>query len=82
MPKQRPVADVARTTLPIPPGGCPGVAGPIAGIMRLNGFSAAAFGKCREVPVWEPSPMGPFTQWPAGSGFGHCGGIAIQGGAG
>ena len=37
--------------------------------MKLNGYSTAQFGKCHEVPVWETSPMGPFNQWPAGSGF-------------
>ena len=31
--------------------------------------STAQFGKCHEVPVWETSPMGPFDQWPTGSGF-------------
>jgi arylsulfatase A-like enzyme len=49
----------------------PDTAAPIAEILRLNGFSTAAFGKCHEVPVWETSPMGPFTQWPTGSGFEH-----------
>ena len=38
-------------------------------MMLLNGFSTAQFGKCHEVPVWETSPMGPFRQWPTGSGF-------------
>jgi arylsulfatase len=42
---------------------------PIAEILKLNGYSTAQFGKCHEVPVWETSPMGPFTQWPIGSGF-------------
>ena len=37
----------------------------------LNGYSTAQFGKCHEVPVWETSPMGPFRQWPTGSGFEH-----------
>ena len=49
----------------------PDTAAPIAEILRLNGFSTAQFGKCHEVPVWETSPMGPFTQWPTGSGFEH-----------
>ena len=49
----------------------PDTAAPVAEILRLNGFSTAAFGKCHEVPVWETSPMGPFTQWPTGSGFEH-----------
>ena len=49
----------------------PDTAAPLAEILRLNGFSTAQFGKCHEVPVWETSPMGPFTQWPSGSGFEH-----------
>lgn len=44
---------------------------PLAEILKLNGFSTAQFGKCHEVPIWEVSPMGPFTQWPTGSGFEH-----------
>jgi arylsulfatase A-like enzyme len=44
---------------------------PIAEILRLNGYSTAQFGKCHEVPVWEVSPVGPFHQWPTGSGFEH-----------
>jgi arylsulfatase A-like enzyme len=44
---------------------------PIAQTMLLNGYSTAQFGKCHEVPVWETSPMGPFQQWPTGSGFEH-----------
>src|SRR6266576_516489 len=46
-------------------------ASPLAEMMQLNGFSTAQFGKCHEVPVWETSPMGPFRQWPTGSGFEH-----------
>lgn len=44
---------------------------PIAETLRLNGYSTAQFGKCHEVPVWEVSPVGPFSQWPTGSGFEH-----------
>ena len=47
----------------------PDNAAPIAETLRLNGYSTAQFGKCHEVPVWETSPMGPFDQWPTGSGF-------------
>ncbi|MFB3048996.1 MAG: sulfatase-like hydrolase/transferase, partial [Acidimicrobiia bacterium] len=39
--------------------------------LKLNGYATAQFGKCHEVPVWETSPMGPFRQWPTGSGFEH-----------
>src|SRR3954468_12688874 len=41
---------------------------PLAEILKLNGYSTAQFGKCHEVPVWETSPMGPFTAWPTGGG--------------
>jgi arylsulfatase A-like enzyme len=44
---------------------------PIAETLKLNGYSTAQFGKCHEVPYWEVSPVGPFTQWPTGSGFEH-----------
>jgi arylsulfatase A-like enzyme len=47
----------------------PDNAAPLAEMMKLNGYSTAQFGKCHEVPVWETSPMGPFNQWPLGSGF-------------
>ena len=47
----------------------PDNAAPVAETLRLNGYSTAQFGKCHEVPVWETSPMGPYTQWPTGSGF-------------
>jgi arylsulfatase len=55
---------------------------PLAETLKLNGYSTAQFGKCHEVPVWETSPMGPFRQWPTGSGFeyfyGFIGGEANQ----
>jgi arylsulfatase A-like enzyme len=55
---------------------------PIAETLQLNGYSTAQFGKCHEVPVWEVSPVGPFNQWPTGSGFeyfyGFVGGEANQ----
>jgi arylsulfatase A-like enzyme len=55
---------------------------PVAETLRLNGYSTAQFGKCHEVPVWEVSPVGPFHQWPTGSGFeyfyGFVGGEANQ----
>jgi len=47
----------------------PNTAAPIAEVLRLNAYSTAQLGKCHEVPVWETSPMGPFRQWPTGSGF-------------
>ena len=47
----------------------PANAAPLAEMLQLNGYSTGQFGKCHEVPVWETSPMGPFRQWPTGSGF-------------
>ncbi len=43
----------------------------LAETLKLNGYSTAQFGKCHEVPFWEVSPVGPFHQWPTGSGFEH-----------
>jgi arylsulfatase A-like enzyme len=67
------------------PGNCsirPKSKAPIAETLRLNGYSTAQFGKCHEVPGWEVSPVGPFDQWPTGSGFeyfyGFVGGEANQ----
>lgn len=55
---------------------------PFPETLRLNGYSTAQFGKCHEVPAWEISPVGPFHQWPTGSGFeyfyGFVGGEANQ----
>jgi arylsulfatase A-like enzyme len=67
------------------PGYCslrPNTCAPLAETLKLNGYSTAQFGKCHEVPVWETSPMGPFENWPTGSGFeyfyGFIGGEAHQ----
>ncbi|HZV79599.1 MAG TPA: arylsulfatase [Candidatus Binatus sp.] len=49
----------------------PKAAAPLPETLKLNGYSTAQFGKCHEVPVWETSPVGPFNQWPTGSGFEH-----------
>jgi arylsulfatase len=60
----------------------PNTCAPLAEILKLNGYSTAQFGKCHEVPVWETSPVGPFGNWPTGSGFeyfyGFIGGEAHQ----
>jgi arylsulfatase A-like enzyme len=60
----------------------PNTCAPLAEILKLNGYSTAQIGKCHEVPVWETSPMGPFNNWPTGSGFeyfyGFIGGEAHQ----
>ena len=42
---------------------------PIAEILRLNGYSTAAFGKWHETPPWQVSPSGPTDLWPTRSGF-------------
>ena len=42
---------------------------PLAEILRMNGYSTAAFGKYHETPPWEVSVSGPFDRWPTGSGF-------------
>ena len=42
---------------------------PLAEILRLNGYSTAAFGKYHETPPWEASVSGPFDRWPTRSGF-------------
>jgi arylsulfatase len=42
---------------------------PLAEMLRLNGYSTAAFGKCHEVPAWEISPSGATDRWPTRSGF-------------
>ncbi|WP_036259908.1 arylsulfatase [Methylocapsa aurea] len=41
----------------------------IAQILRLNGYSTAAFGKWHNTPSWEITPAGPFDRWPTGLGF-------------
>ncbi len=46
----------------------PKSAAPLAEILKLNGYATAHIGKCHEVPVWETSQMGPFTNWPTGGG--------------
>jgi arylsulfatase A-like enzyme len=42
---------------------------PLAEVLRLNGFSTAAFGKSHETASWELSVSGPFDRWPTHSGF-------------
>ncbi len=41
----------------------------VAEVLRLNGYSTAAFGKYHECPPWEGSVSGPYDRWPTGSGF-------------
>ena len=42
---------------------------PLAEILRLNGYSTAAFGKYHETAPWEVSVSGPYDRWPTHSGF-------------
>jgi arylsulfatase len=61
----------------------PDTCAPLPETLKLNGYSTAHFGKCHEVPVWETSPMGPFTHWPAGGNgfeyfYGFIGGESNQ----
>ena len=41
----------------------------LAMTLRENGYGTAWFGKNHNVPVWEATPNGPFTQWPIGQGY-------------
>lgn len=41
----------------------------IAQVLRMNGYSTAAFGKWHNTPDWEITPTGPFDRWPTGLGF-------------
>jgi arylsulfatase A-like enzyme len=41
----------------------------VAEVLRMNGYSTAAFGKYHETPPWEGSVSGPYDRWPTGSGF-------------
>jgi len=55
---------------------------PVTEMLRLNGYSTAAFGKYHETAPWEISVSGPFDRWPTRSGFdkfyGFIGGEANQ----
>ena len=42
---------------------------PVTEMLRLNGYSTAAFGKYHETAPWEVSVSGPFDGWPTSSGF-------------
>ena len=41
----------------------------VAEMLRLNGYSTAAFGKWHETAPWEVSISGPHDRWPTRSGF-------------
>ena len=50
-------------------GQIPNTVAPLAEMLRLNGFSTAAFGKWHETAAWEASVSGTFDRWPTKQGF-------------
>jgi arylsulfatase len=50
-------------------GQVPNSVAPLAEMLRLNGYSTAAFGKWHETAAWETSVSGPFDRWPTHQGF-------------
>jgi len=59
------------TAFPGQTGQRPNSVAPVAEMLRLNGYSTAAFGKSHETAAWEVSPSGPTDRWPTRSGFDH-----------
>ncbi len=57
------------TGFPGATGQIPNRTAPVAEMLRLNGYSTAAFGKWHETAVWETSVSGPFDRWPTRQGF-------------
>lgn len=57
------------TGFPGSTGQIPNSVAPLAEILRLNGFSTAAFGKWHETAAWETSVSGPYDRWPTHQGF-------------
>jgi arylsulfatase len=57
------------TAYPGNTGSLPNSVAPLAEILRLNGYSTAAFGKWHETAAWETSVSGPFDRWPTHQGF-------------
>ncbi len=57
------------TAFPGNTGSRPNSIAPLAEMLRLNGYSTAAFGKYHETAPWEVSVSGPFDRWPTRSGF-------------
>ena len=62
------IAETA-TAFPGQTGVRPNSVAPLAEMLRLNGYSTAAFGKYHEAAAWEVSPSGPTDRWPTRSGF-------------
>ena len=65
---QAKITEVA-TSFPGATGMLPNDVAPLSQMLRLNGYSTAAFGKWHETAVWEISPSGPFDRWPTLQGF-------------
>jgi arylsulfatase A-like enzyme len=59
----------AATAFPGNTGVLPNSVAPLAEMLRLNGYSTAAFGKWHETPSWEASISGPYARWPTLQGF-------------
>ncbi|MCP9889409.1 arylsulfatase [Cyanobium sp. ATX 6A2] len=57
------------TAFPGNTGQIPNDVAPMAEMLRLNGYSTAAFGKWHETAAWEASVSGPFDRWPTRQGF-------------
>ena len=57
------------TAFPGNTGQRPNSIAPLAEMLRLNGYSTAAFGKSHETAAWELSVSGPTDRWPTRSGF-------------
>jgi arylsulfatase len=57
------------TGMPGSTGQIPNATAPLAEMLRLNGYSTAAFGKWHETAAWEASVSGPFDRWPTRQGF-------------
>jgi arylsulfatase A-like enzyme len=57
------------TGFPGATGEIPNATAPVAEMLRLNGYSTAAFGKWHETAVWETSVSGPYDRWPTHQGF-------------
>ena len=57
------------TAFPGQTGQRPNSVAPLAEMLRLNGYSTAAFGKSHETAAWEVSPSGPTDRWPTRSGL-------------
>jgi arylsulfatase len=57
------------TGFPGDTGEIPNTTASVAEMLRLNGYSTAAFGKWHETAAWEAGISGPFDRWPVHQGF-------------